>query len=84
MVQTNGQTKRSIDKYKHIVLLGSRKNWSRLLCTTEISTNRSLLTQIDQDVSDGWFTQDFVDRLIARQALIIDAAILSQTANLRK
>ena len=53
-----------------------------ILFGNAFSTDRSLLTQIDQDVSGvkPRSTQDFVDTLIARQALIINAAIHSQTA----
>jgi len=53
-----------------------------ILFGNAFSTDRSLLTQIDQDVSGvkSRSTQDFVDTLIARQALIINAAIHSQTA----
>ena len=61
-----------------------------LLFGNAFSTDRSLPTQIDQDNTGvkARSTQDFVDTLIARKALIIDAAIHSQTAideaNLRK
>ena len=53
-----------------------------LLFGNAFSTNRSLLNQIDQDVSGvkPRSTQDFVDIIIAENALIINAAIQSQTA----
>ena len=60
--------------------LGSSPN--TLLNGDAFSVDRTLLTQIDQDVADlkARLTQDFVDTLIARQARIIDATIHSQTA----
>ena len=52
-----------------------------ILFGNAFSTDRSLLTQIDQDVSGvkPRSTQDIFDTLIARQAIIFDAAIYSQT-----
>ena len=61
-----------------------------LLFGNAFSTDPSLLTQLDRDVTDVQprSIRDFVDTLIERQAKMIDAAIQSQTSvntsNLRK
>ena len=53
-----------------------------LLFGNAFSVDRTLLTQIDQAVTDvkPRSTQDFVDTLIPRHAQVIDAAIHPQTA----
>jgi hypothetical protein len=61
-----------------------------LLFGTAFSQDKTLLSEIDQQVTDSkpHFIRDYVDTLIDRQSKIIEAAIQSQVAtneeNLRK